>query len=168
MNNVSPIRKEEVVMGFRMKNRDDKKDRIMRWHVIGGLCLQAGFRRGAEIGVSQGRFTMFLCAIMHDMEVIAVDRWERTAGLHPSEGWSGLESRRKPQALPRRPARNIFRSVSPSFAPIVSKRPRASKMGHWISSLSTPIIPMRAAPPILPRGRQKFAWAAWWRAMITI
>lgn len=87
MNNVSPIR-DEVVMGFRMKGQDDKKDRVMRWHVIAGLCLQAGFRRGAEIGVSQGRFTMFLCAVMHDMQMIAVDRWEEQPD-HPSEGWIG-------------------------------------------------------------------------------
>lgn len=77
-------------MGFRMKGPDQEKGRIMRWHVIGGVCLQCGYRRGAEIGVSQGRFTMFLCAIMHDLEMIAVDRWEEQPG-HKTEGWIGWD-----------------------------------------------------------------------------
>lgn len=79
---------QEVVTGFRMKTSDEDKKRIMRWHVIGGLCLQAGLRKGAEIGVSQGRFTMYLCALMYDMHMTAVDRWEEQPD-HPTEGWLG-------------------------------------------------------------------------------
>ena len=82
---------QESVLGFKMKGGPEKdKKRIMRWHVVAGLCLQSGFRNGAEIGVSQGRFTMFLCAVMHDMEMIAVDRWEEQPG-HKSEGWVGWD-----------------------------------------------------------------------------
>lgn len=77
-------------MGFRMKGPDQEKGRIMRWHVIGGICLQSGFRKGAEIGVSQGRFTMYLCATMHDLNMIAVDRWEEQPE-HASEGWVGWD-----------------------------------------------------------------------------
>lgn len=77
-------------MGFRMKGPDQEPGRIMRWHIIGGLCLQAGYRKGAEIGVSQGRFTMYLCAIMHDIKMIAVDRWEEQPE-HKSEGWVGWD-----------------------------------------------------------------------------
>ena len=82
-------RLQEAVTGFRMKGPDQEKSRIMRWHIVGGLCLQSGFRKGAEVGVSQGRFTMYLCCIMHDMEMIAVDRWEEEPG-HP-EGWIGWD-----------------------------------------------------------------------------
>lgn len=83
-------RVQESVMGFRMKGPDQKKGRIMRWHIIAGLCLQSGYRKGAEIGVSQGRFTMFLCATMFDMHMIAVDRWQEQPG-HASEGWIGWD-----------------------------------------------------------------------------
>ena len=46
-----------------------------RWEIIAGLCLINGFRNGAEIGVSKGRFTTFLCATMTDMRMLAVDLW---------------------------------------------------------------------------------------------
>ncbi len=81
---------QESVIGFRMKGPDQEPGRVMRWHVIGGLCLQSGFRKGAEIGVSQGRFTMYLCAIMHDLKMIAVDRWEEQPD-HKTEGWVGWD-----------------------------------------------------------------------------
>jgi len=50
--------------------------RTRRWHIIAGICLLKGYRYGAELGVSQGRFTSYLCAAMHDMRMIAVDLWE--------------------------------------------------------------------------------------------
>ena len=87
MNSVSPMRKE-VVTSFRLKSADEDTKRIMRWQIVAGVCLQSGFRKGAEIGVSQGRLTMFLCAVMHDMHMMAVDRWEEQPD-HPSEGWVG-------------------------------------------------------------------------------
>lgn len=83
-------RLQESVMGFKMKGPDQEPGRIMRWHIIGGICLQMGYRKGAEIGVSQGRFTMFLCAIMHDLNMVAVDRWEEQPG-HKTEGWMGWD-----------------------------------------------------------------------------
>lgn len=46
-----------------------------RWEVIGGLCLLNGWRHGAELGVSTGRFTTFLCGIALDMHMLAVDLW---------------------------------------------------------------------------------------------
>lgn len=82
-------RVQESVIGFKLKGAD-KPGRIMRWHVIAGLCLQSGYRKGAEIGVSQGRFTMFLCAVMHDLQMIAVDRWEEQPE-HKTEGWVGWD-----------------------------------------------------------------------------
>lgn len=77
-------------MGFKMKGPDQEPGRIMRWHIVGSLCLQSGFRKGAEVGVSQGRFTMYLCAIMHDLKMIAVDRWEEQPE-HQTEGWVGWD-----------------------------------------------------------------------------
>lgn len=46
-----------------------------RWETIAGLCLLNGYRKGAELGVSKGRFTIFQCATIHDMEMLAVDLW---------------------------------------------------------------------------------------------
>lgn len=64
----------EKVIGFVPKG--ENKQRIMRWHVMAGLCLINGYRNGVELGVSQGRFTSYLCATMHDMHMTAVDLWE--------------------------------------------------------------------------------------------
>jgi hypothetical protein len=49
--------------------------KAMRWEVIAGHCLIHGYRRGAELGVSHGRFTSFLCSVMHDMHMTSVDLW---------------------------------------------------------------------------------------------
>lgn len=87
---VVPLQRQETVIGAVFKGPDQEAGRIMRWHVIAGLCLLNGWRKGAEIGVSQGRFTMYLCATMHDMKMIAVDRWEEQLG-HESEGWVGWD-----------------------------------------------------------------------------
>jgi hypothetical protein len=54
--------------------------KIMRWEVIGGLCLFHGYRYGAELGVSHGRFTSYLCSLMDDMKMIAVDLWDEQPG----------------------------------------------------------------------------------------
>lgn len=53
----------------------DLSKKVWRWEVVAGLCLTHGLRRGAELGVSQGRFTSFLCSVMRDMEIVAVDLW---------------------------------------------------------------------------------------------
>lgn len=59
---------------------------VARWHVIGGLCLMHGYRYGAELGVSTGRFTSYLCAIMRDLKMIAVDTWvERPENTAPGQ-----------------------------------------------------------------------------------
>ena len=52
-----------------------KHKKQMRWHIVGGLCLLNGYRIGAEIGVSTGRFSITLCALSHNMKMLAVDRW---------------------------------------------------------------------------------------------
>lgn len=49
--------------------------KIWRWHVVAGLCLINGYRAGAELGVSQGRFTSYLCGHIPDLTMIAVDLW---------------------------------------------------------------------------------------------
>ena len=50
--------------------------KIWRWEVITGLCLINGFRIGAELGVSGGRFTSFLLGRIPDAQMIAVDLWD--------------------------------------------------------------------------------------------
>ncbi len=50
--------------------------KTMRWEAIAGLCLFHGYRYGAELGVSHGRFTSYLCSVMEDMCMIAVDLWD--------------------------------------------------------------------------------------------
>lgn len=49
---------------------------IRRWHVVAGICLINGYRRGAELGVSTGRFSFYLCGHMPDMRIHAVDMWQ--------------------------------------------------------------------------------------------
>ncbi len=88
--NVVPVQRQETVVGAVFKGPDQVPGRIMRWHVIAGLCLLNGWRKGAELGVSQGRFTMYLCATMHDMKMIAVDRWQEQPE-HKTEGWVGWD-----------------------------------------------------------------------------
>ena len=68
-----------------------------RWHVMAGVCLINGFRKGAELGVSRGRFTSYLCSVMPEMKMIAVDLWasqpDLTAeGTETYEGWNHDES----------------------------------------------------------------------------
>lgn len=52
-----------------------------------------GYRRGVELGVSQGRFTCYLCSIMPDMHMTCVDLWaeqpgnEARAGGEDYVGW---------------------------------------------------------------------------------
>jgi hypothetical protein len=46
-----------------------------RWEIIGGICMLNGYRNGAELGVSKGRFTTFLCSSMFDMRMLCVDLW---------------------------------------------------------------------------------------------
>lgn len=66
----------------------------MRWHVVGALCLMNGYRVGAEIGVSTGRFSRFLCGLSPDFMMLGVDEWiERPANTGPGQetyiGWNG-------------------------------------------------------------------------------
>jgi hypothetical protein len=61
---------------------------IWRWEVIGGICLTNGYRYGAEIGVSTGRFTTFLCMLLPDMRMIAVDPWVPQPDNEGKETWT--------------------------------------------------------------------------------
>jgi len=86
---------KDKIIGFALKD-PDSKGRIMRWHIMAGLCLLHGYRKGAEVGVSQGRFTMFLCAAMHEMQMTCVDRWEeqpdnKGEGAEQYVGWKHNE-----------------------------------------------------------------------------
>ena len=77
--------------------------KILRWEVIGGFCLVHGYRYGAELGVSHGRFTSYLCSLMEDMKMIAIDLWaeqpnnsgpqtfERKDGWYHDEKLEGLK-----------------------------------------------------------------------------
>jgi hypothetical protein len=75
----------------------DERPIIKRWNVIAGLCQIHGYRHGAELGVSKGRFTAFLCSNMYDMRMIAVDLWEPQPfasgdGAQTYVGWDHNES----------------------------------------------------------------------------
>jgi hypothetical protein len=61
---------------------------VWRWQVIAGLCLINGYRKGAELGVSHGRFTSYLCSAMPDMHMTAVDLWQTM----PDTGAPGSET----------------------------------------------------------------------------
>jgi hypothetical protein len=57
------------------------------------MCLLNRWRRGAELGVASGRFSLFLCNIMKDMHMTAVDLWapqpghDAVAGGETYAGW---------------------------------------------------------------------------------
>lgn len=53
-----------------------ERRKIWRWEIIAGLCLLNGWRKGAELGVSHGRFTAFVCGVLQDASMIAVDLWQ--------------------------------------------------------------------------------------------
>ncbi len=60
---------------------------------MAGLCLIHGYRKGAELGVSIGRFTMFMCATIQDLQMISVDTWcarpdNNTPGQQKYVGWT--------------------------------------------------------------------------------
>lgn len=74
-----------------------KRLKIRRWNIIAGLCQWHGYRIGAEIGVSTGRFTAYLCNSMPDLRMIAVDRWEEQPRANAetylkADGWQHEES----------------------------------------------------------------------------
>lgn len=93
----------ETVTAFRLKNEVFRPKKILRWHIIAGLCLIHGFRNGAELGVSQGRFTLFLCSVMHDMKMFCADMWAEhpeninspIPGAEVYEGWKHEENFQK-------------------------------------------------------------------------
>ena len=51
------------------------KQGIKRWETIAGIALVNGYCRGAELGVSWGRFSTFLCSRVPNMNMLAVDLW---------------------------------------------------------------------------------------------
>lgn len=67
-----------------------KYRKIWRWEVIGGLCLTNGYRYGAELGVSTGRFTTFLCTLLPDMRMLCVDLWAPQPENTGKETYTGL------------------------------------------------------------------------------
>lgn len=50
--------------------------RVKRWNVIAGICLINGYRLGTELGVHTGRFSVYLCGLMPEMHINAVDLWQ--------------------------------------------------------------------------------------------
>lgn len=91
---IAPQVLQDSVLGFKMKGPDQEHHKVMRWHIIAGFCLINGYRRGAELGVSQGRFTMFLCAVMHNLKMTCVDLWseqEAKPDVECSETYTGWD-----------------------------------------------------------------------------
>lgn len=73
-------------------------NKIWRWEVVAGACLMNGYRYGAELGVSTGRFTMFLCALIPGMKMVAVDLWApqpENTGAEKYTDWDHEGSYRK-------------------------------------------------------------------------
>lgn len=102
---------QESITAINWKGPDQEPGRTMRWHIIGGLCLLHGYRKGAELGVSQGRFTMYLTAIMHDLQMVCVDLWAEQApreGIECAETYTGWNHEQNYQK---------FRSLSEQYFP---------------------------------------------------
>src|SRR6185437_8432052 len=77
-------------VGAALQRHPPKK--IWRWHVLTGICYVHGYRYGAELGVSTGRFTAYLCDRIPDLRMIAVDTW-RDRPDHEGEGAETYEGR---------------------------------------------------------------------------
>lgn len=70
-----------------------KHKKQMRWHMVGGLCMLNGLRSGVEVGVSTGRFSLFLCSLPLEMTMLAVDEWRERPenaqiGRETYTGWN--------------------------------------------------------------------------------
>lgn len=81
---------------------------IRRWHVIAGICLINGYRIGAELGVSTGRFSAFLAEVMPELKMYCVDLWE-PQGARDVEGAETYTDRDHNANLER------FRQVNDEF-----------------------------------------------------
>src|ERR1700686_3009714 len=53
--------------------------KVRRWEVLAGACLMSGYRYGAELGVSTGRFSIFLLCHIPDLKMLCVDLWAEQA-----------------------------------------------------------------------------------------
>lgn len=73
-----------------------KHKKQMRWHMVAGLCLLNGLRSGVEVGVSTGRFSIYICGLGPEFTMLGVDEWierpQNTAdGQQTYVGWNGEE-----------------------------------------------------------------------------
>lgn len=49
--------------------------RVRDRHRLGELFAERGYRRGAEVGVADGRFSTFLCETIPGLELFCIDPW---------------------------------------------------------------------------------------------
>ena len=54
--------------------------KVFRWHVVRDLVVRHGWTRGAELGVSDGKFTAFLVEHCPTLHMLAVDLWAPQPG----------------------------------------------------------------------------------------
>jgi predicted O-methyltransferase YrrM len=53
--------------------------KVKRWEFIGALCLVRGWKVGLEIGVSTGRFTLYLMEKIAGSHMTCIDPWTEQA-----------------------------------------------------------------------------------------
>lgn len=62
-----------------------------RWKDMATLFNELGFKRGAEIGVAKGDFTITLCRNMPGLELFAIDAWQTYDGYRDYRDQQQLE-----------------------------------------------------------------------------
>lgn len=65
-----------------------KYNKIWRWEVMAGFCLIHGYRNGAELGVAEGRFTLFMLAMLPQLKIRSVDLWAPQPDNQGPETWA--------------------------------------------------------------------------------
>lgn len=66
--------------------------KIFRWNYVHDLILKHGWKKGAELGVSDGKFTSFLVKHVPDLHMISVDLWESQPGNDLNPGGESYET----------------------------------------------------------------------------
>jgi len=66
--------------------------KVFRWHYVHDLCVRHGWNHGAELGVSDGKFTHYLVKTLPELRMISVDLWSSQPGNDGKPGGESYET----------------------------------------------------------------------------
>lgn len=66
--------------------------KVFRWHFVHDLCVKHGWTYGAELGVSDGKFTHYLVKSLPNIRMISVDLWQPQPGNDKIAGGESYET----------------------------------------------------------------------------